>query len=307
MRGRANFKYLRDIFKSTSVYLITRYLIIGSLTIALIKLGLGTYKDPFGNGVADSIKLAYENNMHNNELFLVAWFLIAYLFSLIICNIIISASNSLDVNKTIKKIILFSLAFLLGILSVNYVAVTYHETKIQFYNLLSQVMYGSMFMLLGYLLKGYLFRISSLSIALCIVILLAAITDTLKTTPMEMSWSQYKDGFIICTLISLMIISCIFIISNAFSEVCNKNSMMVYIGKNTKSIMTWHLCVFIMLDILMSITLKNRPLNSYAVFEHYHNEYSIAIYTFGGVMIPVLLIYLKDLLLPMIINKQKRA
>ena len=303
MRNNVRFNNLFKVITSLLVYLITRYILIGVLTIVFINLGFGTFNNPFGHGILDSIHIAYAKNMHNNELFLVAWFLIAYMFSVLLCNVIISSIHSITSSQFMIKIIITLIAFTFGILAINYTAVIYHESTNQIYNLITQALYGSMFMLFGYVLKNFVIKFSSLSVLLLITIVLAAITDTFKTTPMIMSWSQYKDGFLLCTLIAMTIISCIFIISNAFEKITNEKSTLIYIGKNTKSIMTWHLCIFILIDVIMSQTLKNRPLNSYAVFEHFHNEYSIAIYVICGVMIPIVLLYLKSLMKAFLLSK----
>jgi hypothetical protein len=153
-------------------------------------------------------------------------------------------------------------------------------------------MYGSMFMLIGYVGRGLVLRAHSLITLLLLTILTAIIMVVYKTTPMTMSWSQYKDGFVLSTLIALLITYCIFILSNVFSKFINEKSIIIVIGKSTKSIMTWHLSVFILIDLITSVAVNSRPLSSLGPFEHFHYKFSIATYTLAGVLIPALLVKL---------------
>lgn len=292
LKDTFNVRHLLKSIGSLLSYLVTRYIIIGWLSILLIYIGFTSLSDPFGNGIIDSIIKAYAGNMHNNQLFLVAWFLVAYIFALVICTIVVFLSKSLPATDFSKTSLLIFLSMLSGFLALNFFSAEYQESHKQIYNLIAQSMYGSMFMLIGYLGRKFVFRAHSLSALLLSITLTTVITVVYKTTPMTMSWSEYKDGFFISTLIALLIIYCIFILSNAYAKFINEKSIIILIGKCTKSIMTWHLSVFILIDLIFSITVKSRPLASLGPFEHFHNKFSIATYTLAGVLIPALLVKL---------------
>lgn len=292
LKDSFNARHLLKSVSSLLSYIITRYIIIGCLSIFLIYIGFSSLSDPFGNGVIESIIKAYTGNMHDNQLFLVAWFLVAYILALVVCTIVVSVSKSLPATDFFKTSLLISLSMLSGFLALNFFATEYQESHKQIYNLITQSMYGSMFMLVGYVGKGFVFRAHSLIALLLLTILITMIMVVYKTTPMTMSWSQYNDGFFLSTFIALLIIYCIFILSNTFSKYTNEKSIIILIGKSTKSIMTWHLSVFILIDLIFSVTVKSRPLASLGPFEHFHNKFSIATYTFAGVLIPALLVKL---------------
>ncbi|QDY42231.1 acyltransferase family protein [Candidatus Pantoea soli] len=291
LRDKADSIYIMKVIKSNAIYLVTRYIIIGVITIGLIHLGLNSFPNPFAPGLFGNIKAAYSQNMHNNQLFLVAWFLVAYTLAIALCSVIVLILNRSRITTKTKKVSIFLISIFFGFISISVLSHDYNATKNQIYNILAQVMCGSMYVLFGYLLRRVIFSVRSLSILLFISILLPAIIDIFKATPMIMSWSKYNDGFVLTTIIACMIIYSIFIISNVFSNALRRESIIIMIGKNTRPIMTWHLSIFIFLDIFISFTKSHRPLNSYGVFDHFHNEYSMCVYVLSGVLIPLFFVH----------------
>lgn len=287
---------IRKLFKSVSssmIYLVARYSIIGCVAIFLSWVGLTRILNPFGDSILDSISKAYLGNMHNNQLFLVAWFLLAYTVALTFCTIFVSLFSRYISGEKLKITSLVIFAFLIGFLAISFVSVEYHSSHRQIYNLLTQSMYGSMFMIAGYALKGFVFRVYSLGLFLVLFMATTVITSVYNTTPMVMSWSDYKDGFFLSTIVASLLITCVLITSNAFSSFLRDSSVLISIGKSTRSIMTWHLTIFMLVDMAYSLYLQTRPISTFSVFDHFHNESSIAVYTLCGILIPTYLSKIK--------------
>ncbi|MDF9909632.1 UNVERIFIED_ORG: fucose 4-O-acetylase-like acetyltransferase [Pantoea brenneri] len=286
LKDRLNVKKLFKSVGTSLTYLIIRYTIIGCLALALIDTGFSSLSNPFGTDIVDSIGKAYFGNMHNNQLFLVAWFLLAYIVALVLCTIIVALFNKIPARESVRSSLLIALALTGGVIAMNIVAVEYQSSHKQIYNLATQSMYGAMFMLIGYAVREFIFRAYSFSALLLLFILTTVITVSYGTTPMVMSWSEYKDGFTLTTLIAMLIIYCVFILANAFSRSVSDSSAVILVGKSTRSIMTWHLSIFILLDLISTFIAKPAPLSSFGVFQHFHNDFSIATYTLAGVLIP---------------------
>jgi hypothetical protein len=104
LKDSFNAKHLLKSVSSLLSYITTRYIIIGWLSIFLIYIGFSSLSDPFGNGVIDSVIKAYSSNMHDNQLFLVAWFLVAYILALVFCTIVVSLSKILPATNFLKHL-----------------------------------------------------------------------------------------------------------------------------------------------------------------------------------------------------------
>lgn len=289
LKDAFNIKGILKTFWSSAFYLVTRYVIIGCVAITLASIGFERLHNPFGDGILDSISKAYFGNMHNNQLFLVAWFLVAYICALIFSTILVSTINRFMDKSLTSSLLLMAIAISCGLLSVDVIAPNYQQFKIQSLNLSSQALYGSMFMIAGYVLRDLVMKLRSLIALLVLFLAVTAITGKYEMSPMIMSWSEYKDGFFLSTLIAAMLICCVFIFANVFGPTVKDKSIFINVGKNTKSIMSWHLTVFIIVDYVYSSFFTDRLISSYSVFDHFHSSASVVIYSVCGVLIPTFL------------------
>lgn len=272
----------------TYKYALVSYLFIGVISLLLSKYIGGDYGVPFKDGLLGTIKYAFESNFHNNPLFLVCWFLICYSISYFLSSIILTVGE-----KEFFKIKLSSVAALLiGSFSVLFLATQYKETSNQVYNISSQVLYSSMFMVLGRNYGVAIIERSNIKVVAIITIIFLSIAATKLSIPIGMSWSKYPSGFILSTITSLLCIiallqSCnlIYIQLKHVSKIfCDK---IIDIGKYTRQIMTYHIMVFVFIDILFSIAGLWDMKNTTAL-THFGGYAFLPVYVFLGVVIPYL-------------------
>lgn len=277
----ASYKILR--------YLILTYIIIGSFSILISSKFKSNLGNPFGDGIVDTITLIFSNNFHNNELFLVGWFLFTYLISFIIVNFIINLSSktSSEVKKTTFLLIT---GIILGIISVNLFSMLYKKTSLQIYNLLSQIFYASMFMIFGNLFWKKFIYIKNYILLLMIASIVIITYYSGISKAIIMSWSNYPSGFFISTVIAIM---CIILISflASFLSKSRANKILINIGKESREIMSYHLVCFVIIDLIFySIGLWDMSKTTSMI--HYKSFLSQFIYISLGVIIPVTFVFI---------------
>lgn len=273
----------------TYKYIFISYVVIGLASLAIKNIFGGNYGEPFGNGIIETINLAFRSNFHNNSLFLVCWFLVCYAFAYILSSVILYCSERLGKHFALVSSLI---AILIGFIGVSIFSVTYTETKSQLFNLLCQVFYASMFMILG---KNYgLFIINKITTNYIILIIatLASIVLTKISLPIGMSWSKYPSGFASSSLCALLsIILCLWFCKKAHyisvSRFIKYHNIMTNIGKSSKHIMAYHLLVFVMID-LIAYSVGVWDISKTSALNHFGGYVFLPMYVFLGVIIPYL-------------------
>lgn len=272
------FKALKKLSKKIIPYIILTYILTGILSITLSKLTGLYFGEPF---TANPL----EKNFHNNPLFLVCWFLLAYYLSSIISRLIISVTTE----SKFQSITLTIIAILVGFVALHLCAVKFKETGYQIYNVSAQSLYGSMFMLFGYSLKKQSLSMYNPITAMLLIVATGTIISFGLTKQSAMAWSTYPSGFIMTSVTSMVCIFTVVIISNILSS--RDNYLLKIIGDNSKSIMSWHLSVFAILNLFfLFIGFEN---NANGKLNNVYNQYSFALYVILGVIVPILPVLIK--------------
>ncbi|WP_431606090.1 acyltransferase family protein [Enterobacter hormaechei] len=73
-------KAFSKIFLKLAPYMVITYILTGLIALIINQTSGLYYGDPFYKDPVSTLMLALNKNMHNNQLFVVAWFLIAYFF-----------------------------------------------------------------------------------------------------------------------------------------------------------------------------------------------------------------------------------
>lgn len=272
------FNALRKLSKKIIPYIFVTYILTGILAIALSKFTGLYFGDPFTTN-------PLEKNFHNNPLFLVCWFLLAYYLSSIISRLIISVTTE----SKFQSITLIIIAVLVGFVALHLCAVKFKETGYQFYNVSAQSLYGAMFMLLGYSLKKQSLSMYNPIVAMIMITATGTIISFGLTKQSAMAWSTYPSGFIMTSVTSMICIFVVVIFSNILSS--RENYLLKIIGDNSKSIMSWHLSVFAILNLFfLLIGFEN---NANGKLNNIYNQYSFALYVILGVIVPLLPMLIK--------------
>lgn len=265
-------------------YIAYTYVII-SLIAMYLKESHGLW---VGNIYPENMKYAItwvlQHNFHNNNYFLVAWFLFAYAIVSISCCLIL---------KLKSKIIISIIAIALGFLGMEYVSPLYFETKMQSYNLLSQVMVGSMFYLFGYLLRAATLQLSSPYVPVVSIVILFTMKNYSILLGMGMSGSSYPHGFEAHTVSSMLCIASVFTITNIMSQMPVKFNSLSLIGNESKVIMSYHLLTFTLVDFVF-YKLGMYDISKTVALKHYVSQQFWYVYILAGVFLPLALSIIYD-------------
>lgn len=271
-------------------YKILKYLIFSYFIIGLFSLEFNYYFGSdfgvsFSNDIFHTLLLVIKSNFHSNNLFLIGWFLFSYLFSSVLTISLLSLSSLINNDKLIYFLLLL-IAVLFGYISVVFFSHLYSKTANQLYNVISQVLYASMFMIFGCFFRRFLIKINisiKLSLFILSIIIISFNLEIIK--PLTMSWSIYPSGFLLSTLFAIMSIVLIFKLSQIIAK--TKNHYFILIGKNSQNIMFYHLICFVLLDLLFYYT-SMWDISKTTVFNHYSFPLSDILYIFIGVSTPVI-------------------
>ncbi|EKK1484542.1 TPA: acyltransferase family protein [Escherichia coli] len=273
------FNALRKLSKKIIPYIVFTYILTGVLAITLNKFTGLYFGEPFTTN-------PLEKNFHNNPLFLVCWFLLAYYLSSIISRIIISVTTEFKH----QNITLIIIAIIIGFVALNICAVKFKETGYQIYNVSAQSLYGSMFMLLGFSLKKQSLTVNNPISAMILIVITGTMISFGLIKQSAMAWSTYPSGFIMTSIASLICIFVVLIISNILSSKYNR--LLKMIGDNSKTIMSWHLSVFAMLNLLfLFFGFEN---HEHGKLNNVYNQFSFILYVFLGIIVPILPIMIKN-------------
>lgn len=286
---RSAYTGIYNIVKKHWLYIIVNYIAIGYITIFLInntEFKKTTY--PFSDGFFGTFVYAIKGNMHTNELFLVAWFLLAYS---IVNMLFILASKIINKNDNNKKFIIFIVSILIGFIGYKYTSFYYKETGYFYVNILTQVLVGFMFFGLGFSFRDKFFDLMNPSVFMVIIISLISLVKLKLISTMTMSWSAYNYGFYNVLITPILFIYCVSFMSFLFAKSVKFNQLL-FIGTNSKHIMSYHLLSFIILDIIFDFLGFYELRNSTSISIHYNNNYIWWVYVLFGIYFPILIYFI---------------
>lgn len=284
--------FIYSLSRKIIPYSIYTYIIIGSLSL-LISNYYGIYLGkPFFDGVMNTINHAFDMNYHNNELFIVMWFLQTYYLSIILTFTIIKLLKSINTNKMAFDFVLFSLAILECYIGITYFSEMYNTNKFQIYNVISQTLVSSSFIILGYLFGNKFFKINNFYLITILYIILIFASSYYKIDVSVMSWSKYNSGFLNSIIIPIACICICFYISKIMITF-NINKIIRIIGIRSRDIMSYHMLSFIIIDILFSY-FGLWDMKQSTSTKHFMFDYSIIIYTLFGLIFPMLIFSLYE-------------
>ncbi|CDM90379.1 acyltransferase family protein [Xenorhabdus bovienii] len=282
-------KTLKKIF-NISIYIAYTYVIIGILALILFKFTGVKFGFPFINNPIETIIVTYKNGFYNNSLFRVGWFLVAYMTAYVLTIITIIILK--------KKMILLAISILYGIVAVNNIAEIFLATRYSYLNILTQTLFGSMFMIFGYLSKDVLVKINNIYIMIVSIMLLYVMKDSGVLHPTIMVWSSYKSGFVISTISALLGIIIISYISSLLSK-DNDMKFLSILGRESREIMSYHLFFLVIVDVILSIT-NNLSMDKITAIDHFRPYYGFPIYMIAGLFGPIAIVLIKNKLMSLV-------
>lgn len=261
---------LADAFLFLISYLLQKYTIITNL-----------YKKQ--DSIYDYAVYFINTNMHVSFLFLVSWFLFAYALASVILYIYLHAINNFEPRYKLVTSILF--ITLSGYLSINVISVEYRNSWVIWLNYASQVLTAFSFMLIGKTFKDIIFKIPSIT-GVCISFLIVL---TMKRMgfggEIGISGSFYKHGFIL-TYIQVLLCSYIVLSISCFLSKAHYSKLFIYIGRQSKSIMTYHLLAFVVVDIFFGY-IGMYDIRKTKALTHYSEPTFWPMYIIAGIFIPL--------------------
>lgn len=278
-------KVFKKVVKSHLLYLAIIYVSIGIISKIIssltgVKISDGLYLNPI-----ETLTKAYNSNMSESRLFLVSWFLLSYAFVSLAASLLHNLLRKISLNHASKYYLMVT--FISGIASMNYLPALYVEHKVQALNLLCQIGVGLMFYSAGYASRSFLYKNLSIIGSFFLFIIAAYLVRKNMLHMNFMVWSKYPDGVIITLFGSIAGIYIVLFFAKALS--CMRPSkVLLHIGRNTKTIMSWHLLSFLLIDLSLShiglFDFKSYNSGGYHVF----NAPSLwGVYMLGGMFIPL--------------------
>lgn len=286
---RAGLAFWKDILFKYYVYIIYTYLVIGCVAVVLKMFYPVNVGVPFREGIIDTIYLAVKGNLHTNRLFMVAWFLFAYAFVLILFRAINACLHKFDyAPKTLLLFVLFMAAAWMGIGVLSPDFREFVSAKIpapQYINFMSQVSVGLAFYTLGYLARSVGLRFDSLLVFLLFTCLVYVFRKFGVLTGLIMSWSDYRDGFGMSLFEAVSGIYAVFFVATVFAKALGSVSWFKRIGDDSKIIMSYHLVAFLLIDLFFHKFGFYNMIDAGA--DHFKFKGSLAVYVIGGLLIPI--------------------
>ena len=262
-------------------YVVAWYIIIAAISV-ILDIYFGTKLNPklSDPGHMNFIPFPIKKNMHNNNLFLVAWFLVAY------CLVSIFFKNIITHLKSYSRFWSLTSGLVIGYISISYLSPLYWHDRYWVYNLLCQIGVGYMFMTIGFAVRPYLKLFNSIPIFLITLNIMLSGVGSGVFHRLDMAWSKYPDGFLIHVISSLsgcfgVLFIASFITKSFDSKILKK------IGNSTKDIMTMHCLVFVIIDLIMC-QMGYYDVVKIRACKHFVKPYLLTVYLTSGLMAPIL-------------------
>lgn len=293
-------KKILSIIQKHGGYLVKSYIITGLLSLILVYYFSVEERKPFDDGIISTIKLVIKSNFGNNGLFVVGWFLLAYIIANALCAILVS----IDKGGVAGKVFIAFFAILSFYFGMYYLPALYVDRSHYIINISAQVSTASAFMLTGYLAKNYLFKLLRLDVMVILVLAMIAVKNLGYQKGVNIAWTGYPSGIIISIITSLSAIYILFTICSAAASLKGTNPLIIYIAKNTKSIMTYHIFSFYLVDLFF-YTIGVYDIKKTATYSHYKNIETWPIYILCGITLPLAMVLIYDVTIKKInLNKK---
>lgn len=274
------------ILNKFAIYILSTFLIIGFLTNILIDFfDFSNLHNPFSVSIFNTILTTYRENFHNNSLFLVAWFLFAYMIAMTMLNCICKFISMMGIKN--KGVLISLLGLTSGWLAIDFISVEYKTTGNITLNYLSEFLVAFMFMSLGKCISFNLFKYINTGNAIVFFIILVTLKYAGIASDIGMSWSIYPNGFINTTIQVFLCVYIVFYISSALSK-ATSSKLLTVIGRNTKPIMSYHIFIFFVVDIVLQWMSIGDYRTSTAFSGHNQQAPYWALYIASALIIPSL-------------------
>lgn len=277
--------FARVLVSKFIVYIIVTYTIIGLLSIVLNKyFGFVSIPSPFEGGVLHTLNNIFSSNFHNNNLFLVAWFLFAYMVSLVVLQLVCYAVRNVNPSKASAFLAVLGLAS--GWIGIDYLSVLYKSSGNILYHYACEFSVAFMFMALGKSISKSIFKLMNLNIAIVLFITIITLKYSGFTSDIVMSWSGYNHSAI---LTIIQVTGCIYLVM-FMSSILSKTDyrrLSSFLGENTKSIMSYHFTVFIVIDWVLGQFFYLDYKSASALGGRFPQESYYAVYMVSALVVPV--------------------
>ncbi|MFW5402420.1 hypothetical protein V2A85_22425, partial [Yersinia sp. 1252 StPb PI] len=241
--------------------------------------------DIFSWNIMSMTKETLKNHFNNNRFFFVGWFILTYGIILLISILASSLLNALNIKvwKTIIIAISISMAYIgMEVVSPIYIG----NDNAYMANVLSQILVGLSFFMLGNVTGCKIWGYMNLNIFVVIFVISFILTTSGLLEPMNMSGSYYSGFFIVTMFGAVSGIYSVFFISSILSS--QEYSFFSEIGESSKYIMSYHILIFLLIDIIYYFLGKNDMTSiSGDGYRMYINIYSWAVYVPAGVIAPL--------------------
>lgn len=288
-------EFYKNIFYKYFLYIICIYLFLGC-TAKFLHHFFGTQNmNVFSEQFWLIPFMAIKTNFHNNSLFVVGWFLFSYMLVLCLAfpllKLLVKLENILN---GLSKIFILPITFVFGYIGIVTLPEIYHPSyeynKFEI-NLLSQILVGSMFFYVGFIAKKYIWNILNPITGFVLFLILTFLTQTGKIhTVSIMSWSFYGNGFLLTLLSSFIGIYITFLCAEILSKYDDIHIIKI-IGKNSKSIMSFHLLAFTIIDLFFD-TIGLFKINEHDLTQHFGVPTALPIYLIFSLIFSLLMGYI---------------
>lgn len=270
---------LSSILKKYIIYIIITYAFIGAITKVITATTNSVLLDPFPVDVLETIHSAYRSDFHINPLFLVAWFLLAYAMASIISVFVLKVFC----DKKHPMLYIAICALLFGYIGMTILPPMFQPGWNIHYNYLSQAFTGSMFMLMGYALKEWIFKFHTIFVLSLSLLIVSFMTNSSIAQPLTMSFSSYPSGYAISTLTAMLCIYSVFCFSSMLQKQFGE-SLFLKIGRSSKTIMSYHLLVLYVIDLIVS-RIGWVDIKDVNALNHYYSPYIWPVYLLAPIIL----------------------
>ncbi|WP_354625116.1 acyltransferase family protein [Psychromonas sp. MME2] len=289
-------KWLKDCVTKYILYMAIWYMVIGLVTWVINHIFATKIVLRFSDsGQFNPLEFALQSNMHNNSLFMVAWFLVAFFLISSLFKMQITLMLSYLQPRFVPLLCLV-MGLLVGYVAIAEVAPLFDVKKYWpnpkeywLINFVCQLGVAYMYLAIGYVIQNNLKIFASFNIFIISVLLMFTFVGNDSFHRLGMSWSQYPDGFSIHLVSALL--GCFSLFSVAyFLSVSVNNRALKAIGLHSKDIMTMHMLAFVIIDLFM-VQLGYYEYDKILALVHYKSASMWAIYICFGLFMPIAVRY----------------
>lgn len=282
---RSIYQHSVGLVKKHALYIAYVYALIGAVIWFIHLFYPIGYTSLWRGGLLESVFYPIESNFHGGSYFVVAWFLFAYMLGSLTCLLLIKVSNLFTPSKRMANVLVFAMAMVAAYVGMEVLSPAYRESEVFYLNIASQVSVASSFILLGYLARSYLFKMTNLYGFVVAFCLLYILKEYELSASMGMVWSIYRvDWFVHLITASIGIYAVLFISKVLAGQ--EKMPLFELVGIHSKSVMSFHILVFVLIDIVF-FELGLYDIAETKVLTHYVSGYSWPIYMVAGTLLPV--------------------